>query len=87
MIDIDWTKEPDYTFTDEVAALMALQDLAYELDAARKQLEHCMRYMTAAVQAAGRVRENGKPISKSAIIRESGLARQTVYDMLPTDEV
>lgn len=79
-VEVDWTKEPTFEFGTEVAGLMALQDLGEQLEAARQQVRHVMRYMTAAVIAA---RNNGEgETSKQAIIGHSGLARQTVFTIL-----
>lgn len=84
VVNIDWTAEPSFAFATEVDALMTLQDLAEELASAREQERQVMRYMLAAVKAAGEVREDGddSPIKPQAIINHSGLARQTVYDAL-----
>ena len=83
VVDIDWTADPEFTFDTEVDALMTLQDLSEELASAREQVRQVMRYMTAAVKAAGEVaEENGAPVKAQAIIGHSGLARQTVYDIL-----
>lgn len=83
--EVDWTKEPDFSFPDEVTALTALGNLSEDLNAAREQVRHVMRYMTAAVKAARAVTEDGEPVTKQAIIGHSGLARQTVYDILGDD--
>lgn len=79
---VDWVSEPVFQFETELDALAMIQRLGEELGSARKQVEHCMRYLTAAVRAASNPIEDGKPVSKQAIISHSGLARQTVYDML-----
>lgn len=79
---VDWTKEPVFNFATEVEALQMLEALGDELRAAREQERHCMRYMAAAVQAARQVTEDGQRVSKQAIIGSSGLARQTVYNLL-----
>jgi hypothetical protein len=81
---VDWVSDPEFDFQTEIDALQMLQALGDELRSAREQVEHCMRYLTAAVKAAYAVRED-EPVSKQAIIRESGLARQTVYDILGED--
>lgn len=79
-VEVDWVSQPVFQFDTEVGALMTLQDLGEQLEAARKQVEHVMRWMTAAVLAA---RHNGEgTTSKQAIIGNSRLARQTVYDIL-----
>ncbi|WP_131888787.1 hypothetical protein [Actinomadura rubrisoli] len=78
--DLDWTKEPVFEFETEVDALQTLQFLGEDLKAAREQVRHIMRYMDAAVRAA---RHNGEGDTQpQAIINHSGLARQTVYNML-----
>lgn len=76
---VDWTKPAEFEFVDEVDALNALQELGADLVAARKQVEHVTRYLKAACVAAYAQAD----VSPQAIIRESGLARQTVYDVLP----
>lgn len=82
-VEIDWTnRNPRFDFATEVQALRTLQQLAHELEAARTQERHVMRYMAAAVRAARAVREGGQPTSKEAIIGHSGLARKTVYRIL-----
>lgn len=79
---VDWTKEPAFDFATEVEALQMIEALGEELRIAREQARHCMRYMAAAVQAARKPIEDGKPVSPQAIISHSGLARQTVYDLI-----
>jgi hypothetical protein len=79
---VNWTLDPEFIFETEIDALTALQQLGEELRSAREHLEHCMRYMRKAVRAARAVEEDGHKVSKQAIIGSSGLARQTVYDML-----
>lgn len=82
-VNIDWTADPNFAFDTEVDALMTLETLGWELTSAREQVRQVMRYMTAAVKAA---RDCGEgPVSKQAIIGHSGLARQTLYDMLADD--
>lgn len=81
--DFDWTKEPVFQFETEVEALMTVQQLGEEIAATREQLKHLMRYMAAAARAA---RHNGEGDTQpQAIINHSGLARQTVYNMLGED--
>jgi len=75
--EVNWLVEPVFVFSDEVPALETLEFLGEDLKAAREQVEAIMRYMRAAVKAAGAVS------SRQAIINHSGLARQTVYDVLP----
>ncbi|MFI6308495.1 hypothetical protein ACIBCH_41935 [Amycolatopsis thailandensis] len=79
---IDWVSEPVFEFESEVDALTMLDRLAEELDNARKQAEHTMRFLKAAVRSAGELREDGGKISAKALIDHSRLARQTVYDIL-----
>jgi hypothetical protein len=83
---VDWVSEPVFEFETEVDALKMLQALSDELRSAREQVRHAMRYMGAAVQAARTVVEDGKPVSKQAITRESGLSRRTVYAILGQEE-
>jgi hypothetical protein len=80
--EINWTREPNFKFDTEVDALMALEDLGDQLRAAREQVRVTMQYLSAAVVAAGKVREEGGEISFQAIVHSSGVARQTVADML-----
>lgn len=75
---VDWTREPEFEFADEVDALTTLQELGDELRTAREQVRQVTRYLHAAVRAA---REQ-TDATTAAIINESGLARQTVYTML-----
>lgn len=83
--DLDWTKDPVFEFATEVSALETVHALGQDLTAARDQVRQIMRYMTAAVQAARRVEEDGESVTPQAIINHSGLARQTVYNMLGED--
>lgn len=79
-VEVDWVSEPEFAFGTEVAALMTLEDLGAQLEAARKQVRHVMSWMSAAVIAA---RNNGEgKTNKEAIINHSGLARQTVHTLL-----
>ncbi|MFB9926004.1 hypothetical protein ACFORO_12505 [Amycolatopsis halotolerans] len=79
---VDWVSDPVFDFKTEVDALRMLQALSENLRSAREQVKHSMRYLSAAVKAAGQFEEDGERIRPQAIIRESGLARQTVYDLL-----
>lgn len=79
---VDWTIDPRFEFGSEVDALEMLTALGEELRSAREHVRHCMRYVTAAVRAAGEVTEDGEKISKEAIINHAGVARQTVYNIL-----
>ncbi len=81
-IDIDWTKEPVFNFDNEIDALETLSVLGDDLRAAREQVRQIMRYMDGAVRAARAVTEDGEKVRPQAIINHSGLARQTVYNML-----
>lgn len=76
---VHWLHDPIFEFETEVDALQMLEVLGDELRAAREQVRHCTRYIATAVQAARRITEDGKPVSKQAIIGATGLARQTVY--------
>lgn len=79
-LDLDWTKEPVFRFGTEVDGLMTLEELGHELRAAREQERHIMRFIKAAVLAA---RHNGEGDTQpQAIINHTGLARQTIYNML-----
>ncbi|MEU4675107.1 hypothetical protein AB0F91_46010 [Amycolatopsis sp. NPDC023774] len=63
--EIDWTVEqPEFEFTSEGQALKTVQMLGEDLAAARKQVEHTMRYLRAAVVAARQPLEDGKPVRK-----------------------
>lgn len=78
--DLDWYKEPVFEFATESDALEALTWLGEDLKTAREQVRQITRYMAAAVRAA---RHNGEgETTPQSIIGHSGLARQTVYDML-----
>lgn len=79
---IDWTLDPTFKFATEVDALQTLEFLGHELKAAREQARQIMRYIQAAVDASQATTEDGK-VAPQAIINHSGLARQTVYNMLP----
>lgn len=75
---VDWTKPAEFQFANEVDGLTTLQELGEELRQAREQVAHITRYLHVAVQSLSR-QHHTQP---QAMIRESGLARQTVYDML-----
>lgn len=77
---VNWLQQPVFEFDDEAQALMTLQALREDLEGAREQVRHTMRWMDAAVRAAKEV------ANPQSIIAESGLARQTVYNMLGKDE-
>ncbi|MFC1410515.1 hypothetical protein ACEZCY_14750 [Streptacidiphilus sp. N1-12] len=81
---VHWLHDPIFDFATEPEALMMLEELADELRVAREQVRHTTRYIAAAVQAARAPGQDGKPVvgSKQAIINATGLARQTVYDLL-----
>lgn len=74
---VDWVSDPTFQFDTEVDASVMLQTLRDELRTARTQVRHIMRYMAIAVRTAHR---NG--VLPQTIIRESGLARRTVYRMI-----
>lgn len=79
---IDWTKEPVFDFETEVDALQALEALGDDLRNAREQARQIMRYIRAAATSARNgTRQDGK-VQPQAIIGHTGLARQTIYDML-----
>lgn len=75
---IEWTKPAEFDFANEVDGLTTLQELGDELRQIREHEKHVMRYLTAAAQAV-RLQHQTQP---QAIIRESGVARQTIYNML-----
>ncbi|MEV0149677.1 MULTISPECIES: hypothetical protein [unclassified Nonomuraea] len=79
---LNWTLDPVFAFETEVDALQVLQLLADDLNAARKQLHHVMRYMEAAVKAAGATVEDGERVRPQAIINHTRLSRRTVYKWL-----
>ncbi|MFC7641435.1 hypothetical protein ACFQX6_10940 [Streptosporangium lutulentum] len=81
---LPWNIDPVFAFETEVDALQVLQHLAEQLDTTRQQLHHVMRYMEAAVKAAGATVEDGSPIKPQAIINHTGLSRRTVYKFLGT---
>ena len=79
---IPWGADPDFQFATEVDALSTLQLLRDELESAREQVRHTMRYLEAAAKAAhGGTAEDG-PVNPQAIINHSGVARQTVYNWI-----
>jgi hypothetical protein len=79
---IDWTKDPEFQFETEIDALQSLEMLGDDLKSAREQIKHLMRYIEAAVSASQATAQDGK-VKPQAIIGHTGLARQTVYNMLP----
>lgn len=80
--EVLWNQAPNFVFDTEVDALIALDDLGDQLRAAREQVDQTMRYLRAAVRAADEVVEDDGPIAFQALVNHSGLARQTVKDML-----
>lgn len=79
---IDWTEDPDFKFLTEVDALQTLEMLGDDLRNAREQVRQVMRYIqAAAISARNGTREDGK-VKPQAIISHSGVARQTVYNMI-----
>ncbi|MDH2424757.1 hypothetical protein [Sphaerisporangium sp. TRM90804] len=82
MTEVIWNKDPEFDFVNEVDALETLVDLGDQLRASREQTRQIMRYMRAAVIAARNATDDGERVSPQAIINHSGLARQTVYDIL-----
>lgn len=79
---IEWTADPDFQFETEVDALQVLQLLGEDLRAAREQVQQIMRYMEAAAKAAHAGTEQDGPVAPQAIINETGVARQTVYNWI-----
>lgn len=79
---VDWNKEPVFEFATEVDALETLMLLGDALEMDREQVRQTMRYLTAAVRAARQGSADGDKATPQAIINHSGLARQTVYNML-----
>jgi hypothetical protein len=77
---VTWNHEPGFEFTTEVDALQTVEVLGDQLRAAREQVRQIMRWIEVAVPAA---HHNGEGETQpQAIINHSGLARQTVYDIL-----
>lgn len=66
---------PEFDSQDEAA--MVLNSYREVLSERRREAEFCMELMRRAVKAAALT-----SMSKEAIIKASGLARQTVYDIL-----
>ncbi|MEV0306542.1 hypothetical protein [Nonomuraea fuscirosea] len=83
---IDWTKEPQFEFDTEVDALQTLQMLGEDLRSAREQVRQVMRYIQAAAVAARNGTQQDGKVKPQAIINHTGLARQTVYDMIGEKE-
>lgn len=79
---VDGTREPTFRFHTEVDALEMVERLDEELRIAREQEHHTLRYLAAAVRAAGQFREDGKKIRPQAIINHSRVARRTIYKWL-----
>jgi hypothetical protein len=79
---IDWTEEPDFKFLTEVDALQTLEMLGADVRAARKQIEHLMRFIRAAAVSARNGTVQDGEVSPQAIIGHTGLARQTIYNMI-----
>lgn len=79
---IDWTEEPDFKFLTEVDALQTLEMLGDDLKSAREQIKHLMRYIAAAAVSARKGTVTEGAVSPQAIIGHTGLARQTVYNMI-----
>ena len=79
---IDWTEEPEFKFLTEVDALQTLELLGNDLKAAREQIKYLMRYIQAAAVSARNGTVQDGPVAPQAIIGHTGLARQTVYNMI-----
>lgn len=79
---VDWTVDPRFHFATEAEALQAVSALGDELRIAREQVRHTMRYLSVAMQTAHHGCEDGTRVAKLALASASGVARQTVYDML-----
>lgn len=76
---IGWTIDPVFKFDTEVDALQTFQALAEELQTARQQERHILRYMEAAAKAARAGTTQDGRVSPQAIIGHTGVARATVY--------
>lgn len=77
---VTWNHEPVFEFATEVDALQTVEVLGKQLEATREQVNQIIRWLKAAVPAA---HHNGEGKTQpQAIINHTGLARQTVYDML-----
>lgn len=72
-----WNVEPFFDFQDEVAALQVVDLLGEQVRDLRRQIAHTMRYLKLAANAA----IEQEVTSKNAIVTNSGLARQTVYNL------
>jgi hypothetical protein len=79
---VAYTKDPVFEFKTEVDALMTFQALRYNLEAAREEERQVLRYMEAAAKAARQGTFEDGPVTPQAIINESGVARQTVYNWI-----
>ena len=77
---VTWNHEPVFEFATEVDALQTVEVLGEQLRAAREQVNQTMRWIEAAIPAA-HLNGEGKT-QPQAIINHSGLARQTVYNLL-----
>lgn len=73
-----WGQPATFEFADEIDALKTIDQLGDELRSARRQVEEITRYLKQAI--ADGHRQVG--VSPQALINTSGLARQTVYDVI-----
>ncbi|MEU1550190.1 hypothetical protein [Nocardia sp. NPDC005745] len=81
-VDINWLVEPVFQFKTEVDALRTLDLLGEDLTTARQQVNQVMRYLEAAAKAAHSGTTEDGPVKPQAIINETGLARQTIYNWI-----
>ena len=80
---ITWNHQPVFEFATEVDALQTVEVLGEQLRAAREHERQIMRWLEAAIPAA---HHNGEGKTQpQAIINHSGVAQQTVYNILGAD--
>ncbi|MDE1675134.1 hypothetical protein [Nocardia gipuzkoensis] len=79
---VGWLVEPIFQFETEIDALRTLSLLGEDLATARQQVNQIMRYLEAAAKAAHAGTAKDGKVAPQAIINESGLARQTIYNWI-----
>ncbi len=72
-------------FANAGEAITRLEQLRDERAEIQRADQEKMEEIKEAVRAAGEVTIGGKPLTREVIINASGLARATVYKILPTD--
>lgn len=77
--------DPVFEFATEVDALGVLQQLSWDLEAAREQERQVLRYMAAAVRAAAAGTSEDGPVSPEAITGHAGVNRQRVDNWLTNE--